>query len=122
MAATINCSKFCGDVAYLEAEAMEFGLQVAGNAKLPSLIVETDSQEVAGFVNNEQSSMKEIVWVVAAIQSLMENFNQIKFQHIPRSCNVFAHSLAKLALEKCEQIVWMGSDPSELMFVFASSN
>lgn len=92
-------------MAYVEAEAMEFGLEVAGNAKLPSLIVETDSQEVAGFVNNKQSSIKEIFWVVAAIQSLMKKFNQIKVQHIPRSCNVFAHSLAKLALEKCEKVI-----------------
>ncbi|KAH9762740.1 putative reverse transcriptase/RNA-dependent DNA polymerase [Citrus sinensis] len=121
VAAAINCSKFCGDVAYVEAEAIEFGPQVVGNAKLPFLIVETDSQEVVGFVNNKQSSMKEIFWVVAAIQSLMKNFNQIKVQHIPRSYNAFAHSLAKLALKKCEKIIWMGSDPSELMFVFPSS-
>ena len=73
--------------------------------------VETDSQEVAGFVNNKQSSMKEISWVVASIQSLMKKFNQVKVQHIPRSCNAIAHSLAKLALEKCEKVVWMGSDP-----------
>ncbi|KAH9712392.1 putative reverse transcriptase/RNA-dependent DNA polymerase [Citrus sinensis] len=111
VAAAINFSKFFGDVAYVEAAAMEFGLQVAGNANLPSLIVETDSQEVAGFVNNRQSSMTEIWWVVAAIQSLMKNFNQIKVQHIPRSCNTIAHSLTKLALEKCENVkCCLGSD------------
>ncbi|XP_024033484.1 uncharacterized protein LOC112095607 [Citrus clementina] len=47
VAAAINCSKFCGDVAYVEAEAIEFGPQVVGNAKLPFLIVETDSQELS---------------------------------------------------------------------------
>ena len=109
--AAINCSKFCGDVAYVEAEAMEFSLQVAGNAKLPSLIVETNSQEVVGFVNNRQNNMKEIFWVVAAIQSLMKNFTQIKVQYIPRSYNAIAHFLAKLAIEKCENVVWMGSYP-----------
>ncbi|KAL9450376.1 hypothetical protein AB3S75_012168 [Citrus x aurantiifolia] len=122
VAAAINCSQFCGDVAFAEAEAMEFGLQVAGNAKLSSLIVETDSQEVAGFVNNRQSSMKEIFWVVAAIQSLMKNFTQIKVQYTSKSCNVIAHSLAKLVIEKCKNVVWMGTYPSELMYLFTSFN
>lgn len=44
---------FLGDVAQVEAEAMECGLQVAGDAGLSRLIVETDSREVANFVNNK---------------------------------------------------------------------
>lgn len=54
---------------------MELGLQVAGNAKPSSFIFETDSQEVADFVNNGQSSMKEIFWVVSEIQNLMKYQN-----------------------------------------------
>lgn len=118
--AGIKSSKFFGDVAYVEAEAMELGLKVAGNAKLSTLIVETDSQEVANFVNNRQGRMKEIHWVISEILSLMKDFNQIKVQYVSRSCNAIAHSLAKLALERCEDVVWMGSYPSELMSLFAS--
>lgn len=59
----------------MEGEAMELGLQVAGNAKTSSFIFETDSQEVADFVNNGQSSMKEIFWVVSEIQNLMKYQN-----------------------------------------------
>lgn len=62
-------------MAYMEGEAMQLGLQVAGNAKPSSFIFETDSQEVADFVNNGQSSMKEIFWVVSEIQNLMKYQN-----------------------------------------------
>lgn len=75
IAATIRSSKFYEDMAYMEGEAMELGLQVAGNAKPSSFIFETDSQEVADFVNNGQSSMKEIFWVVSEIQNLMKYQN-----------------------------------------------
>lgn len=44
---------FLGDVAHVEAKAMECGLQVAGDAGLSCLIVETDSSEVANFVNTK---------------------------------------------------------------------
>lgn len=93
---------------------MEWGLQVAGNAGLSRLTIEINSQEVANFVNNKQSNMKEIVWVVSEIQNLIKDF-QIKIQYMPRSCNVIAHSLTKLALKRCENVVSMGLCPSELM-------
>lgn len=75
IAAKIRSSKFYEDMAYMEGEAMQLGLQVAGNAKPSSFIFETDSQEVADFVNNGQSSMKEIFWVVSEIQNLMKYQN-----------------------------------------------
>lgn len=54
------------------------------------------------------------------IQNLLRSFNHIKIQYITRSCNAIAHSLAKLALERCENFVWTGSYPAELMYLFAS--
>lgn len=68
---------------------MELGLQVAGNAKPSSFIFETDSQEVADFVNNGQSSMKEIFWVVSEIQNLMKYQNSSIYLDIVMQLLIF---------------------------------
>ncbi|KAH9680916.1 reverse transcriptase domain-containing protein [Citrus sinensis] len=46
IAAAVKVSKFYGDVCFAEAEAVEWGLQVARNACIKSLIVESDAQEI----------------------------------------------------------------------------
>ncbi|KAH9716529.1 TPR REGION domain-containing protein [Citrus sinensis] len=53
-AAAIKLSKFNGDVAFVEAEAMEWGIQIAEKAGARCLNVESDSQEVVNFVNNRR--------------------------------------------------------------------
>ena len=72
--AAIKISKFHGDVSYAEAEAMDWGMLVAREAKVKTVIVESDSQGVVSFVNNKQGSRYEIYWVVSEIQKLKENF------------------------------------------------
>ena len=37
-----------------------------------------------------------------------------------RSCNAITHSLIKLALERSESVVWVGSYPSEIMYLLNS--
>ncbi|KAH9685647.1 putative reverse transcriptase/RNA-dependent DNA polymerase [Citrus sinensis] len=118
-AAAIKLSKFHEDVSYAEAEAMEWGMLVAREAKVKAVIVESDSQGVVSLVNNKQGSRSEIYWVVSEIQKLAENFECVSIKYTPRSCNVIAHSLAKLALEKCETVVWKGSYPSQVMYLFS---
>ena len=119
-AAAIKLSKFHEDVSYAEAEAMEWGLLVAREARVKAVIVELDSQGVVRLVNNKQGSRSEIFWIVSEIQKIMENFERvsIKFRH--RSCNTIAHSLAKLVLEKCEFVVWKGSYPPQVMYLFST--
>ena len=47
----------------------------------------------------------------------------IEVQHIPRSYNAIAHSLAKLVLDHYfEIVVWLGSFPTEIMNVFILLN
>ena len=47
MAAAVKTSRFYGDVSYAKGEAIRWRLQVAENAGLASLIIETNSQMVA---------------------------------------------------------------------------
>ncbi|KAH9782560.1 reverse transcriptase domain-containing protein [Citrus sinensis] len=122
IAAAIKISKFNGDVAFAEAEALEWGLQIARNASAKALIVESDAQSVVKLVNNKQGGKSEIFWIISEIQNLMRNFELVSINYTHRSRNAIAHSLAKLALEKCENVVWMGSYPSQLMYLFSSSN
>ena len=101
IAAAIKVSRFYGEAAYAEAEAeaIDWGLQIADRASLSSLVVESDAQEVVQLVNNNQGCKSEIYWIISEVQSMLENFNSISVQYTHRSCNVLAHSLAKLALE-----------------------
>ncbi|KAH9666470.1 putative reverse transcriptase/RNA-dependent DNA polymerase [Citrus sinensis] len=119
-AAAIKISKFHEDVSYAEAEAMEWGMLVAREAKVKAVIVESDSQGVVNLINNKQGSISEIYWVVSEIQKLAENFECVSIKYTPRSCNVIAHSLVKLALKKRETIVWKGSYPSQVMYLLSS--
>ena len=72
---------------------------MAKNAALASLIIETDSQMVADLIYNRKGRKNEIYWVISEIQDKIKNLHNVKFQHIPRSCNEIANSLAKLTLD-----------------------
>ena len=107
--AAIKVSKFFGDVSFAEAEAIKWGMQIARDAHVRALIVESDPQGVVSLVNNMHGSRTEIYWVYSEIQSLMKQFEQVNIKYTHRFCNAIAHSLTKLALEKCKTVVWMGS-------------
>lgn len=104
-------SKFKGDVSYVEAEAAEWGLRIAKEAGLKAIILETDSQEVANLINKRKESSTEIFWRVQEIQAMMKDFSSFEAKHVPRSCNFCAHSIAKLALENSQSVVWWGNFP-----------
>ena len=72
---------------------------MAKNAALASLIIETDSQMVADLIYNRKGRKNEIYWVLSEIQDKTKDLRNVKFQHIPRSCNAIANSLAKLTLD-----------------------
>ena len=95
---------------------------MAKEALVKDLIVESDLQEVVNLVNNKEGSIFDIFWVVSEIQKLKENFDHVSFVYRHRSCNVIAHSLAKLALEKCENVVWKGSYPLQVMYLLSFLN
>lgn len=122
VAAAIKVTKFHGDVTHAGAEAMSWGLSIAKHAKLPNIIMESDSQETIDLVNSRKSSRTDIQWEISEVQSKMKEFNAVKVQHISRSCNTIAHSLAKRALESGETAICIVSYPSEIMYLFKSVN
>ncbi|KAH9649551.1 rnase h domain-containing protein [Citrus sinensis] len=60
IAAAVNRTPFYGNVAQAEAAAVNFGIQIAMEADLLPLTVETDCKEVFDFVFHKQSSRTEI--------------------------------------------------------------
>lgn len=51
-----------GDVAYMEAEAVNLGIQVAQIVKRQPMIVESDSKEVVDLARNRKGYLLEIFW------------------------------------------------------------
>ena len=98
-------------ITFAEAEAMSWGLNIVKHVGLPDIIIESNSQDVIDFVNNRKSSKTEIQWMISEVQNKMKDFNTIKVGHTSRSYYAISHSLAKLGLERCETIVWVGSCP-----------
>ena len=60
-----------------EAEAILWGLQVAKQVYLSSLIVESDCKEVAELLNNTNDSRTEIHWILSNIHRESMKFQQV---------------------------------------------
>ncbi|KAL9441066.1 hypothetical protein AB3S75_019689 [Citrus x aurantiifolia] len=118
MAAGIKAVNFNGGVSIVEAEAAEWGVQIAQQMGMQSIILETDSQEAADLINNRERNLTEIGWTISEIQSLKKTFSSFETNYVPRACNISAHLLAKVALEKLESFVWMKNFPPEISHVF----
>lgn len=95
---------------------------MAKNVGLVALIIETNSQMVADLINNRRGSKNEIFWVISEIQDKTKELCNGKVQHSLRSCNVIAHTLAKLAFVYSNTVVWLDSFPMEITNVFTSLN
>ena len=75
---------------------------------------------VADLINNRKGSKNEIYWVILEIQDKLKDLHNVKCHYTPRSCNAIAHSLASLAFDHLEAVVWLDSFPIEIMNVFNS--
>ena len=83
------------------------GLQVALKAGAASVDLESDSKDAIELINNKMCTLTETFWVIFDILETKKCFQNFKVQHVPRSCNIVAHSMAKLALRKLDCFVWL---------------
>ncbi|KAH9800274.1 hypothetical protein KPL71_000599 [Citrus sinensis] len=116
--AAVKSTKFQDNVTAAEAEAVKWGLEIALEARLATVIIETDCIEVANLANSKTSSRKEIMWTISDIHSYKEKFQSLSIQHVPRCCNSCAHSLAKRALRSLETVTWKDNFPPDVLFCF----
>ena len=69
------------------------------------MIVEIDSQVVADLVLARKITKAEIFGIVSKVQEMMKRLKHVKLQHTPRTCNGFAHTLAKLVLDYSDSLI-----------------
>lgn len=65
-------------------------------------------------------TLTETFWVIFDILETKKSFQNFKAQHVPRSCNIVAHSMAKLALRKLDSFVWLDEIPADVLCLLAS--
>lgn len=118
VAAAMKTTIFLDKVDYAEAEATQFGLEIAEQAGCIPVIMESDSQEVVSLMSCKKSTRTEIFWVVAEVHDRIKRLKHVKVQYTPRNCNSVAHSLAKLALELNDFVCWVDDIPDQFLYLF----
>ena len=98
LAVGIKQAQFRERISLAEAEAILWGLQVAKQVSSFSLLVESDCKEVVELLNNTKGSRTEIHWILSDVHRKSKEFQQVQFSFISRTCNTYAHALAKFAL------------------------
>ena len=81
-----------------KASAVLRGLQLAFDASLLPIEIESDALEVVNLVNSECDISAEIGLVVSDIRDLLSQSGNVSISHVSRRVNVVAHSLARMAL------------------------
>ena len=119
LGAAVRSTSFQEDVTAAEVEAIKWGMEMAKEARLMDVIVETDCMEVVNLANNETSCRTEILWTISEIQECKAGFQSIQIQHVPRCCNKFAHSLAKRALKSSESVMWLETPQADVLTCFS---
>lgn len=69
----VKKSRFFNCVAFAEAEATNWGIEIAENAACNPLVVESDCQEVVNLITGKKSSKLEIGWIISEAQQRIKN-------------------------------------------------
>lgn len=80
IAAAVKISQLWMDVAYAEAEAMEWGLMATKEVAVSHMIMETACQELADLVSNNKRSRTEFFRAISEIQNQSKLFKKVRFQ------------------------------------------
>ena len=106
------CSYLQGHYSVEEVEAMaiERGLLLAKELKLPHIILESDALNVVSNITAANSS-GWLGHVYHGILGLLSSFSSWNVKHAKRDYNKAAHILAQYARQKEESYVWEGVCP-----------
>ena len=109
--------KFQGNISLVETQAVKQGMEVAKEASFTNVIFETDCSEVADLTNNKTSNRIEIWWTTSQIQRSKHYFQSAIVQHVPKHCNILAHSLAKRAFRSPKAVIWLDGFPANILYL-----
>jgi hypothetical protein len=77
-----------------------------------SVWLEGDCLEVAQAINSEEVAWGQYGPLINESKQFLEQLQNWKLVHVPRTCNVVAHKLARLALMYSDELIWHGETPS----------
>ena len=98
------------DVETTEALAIEVGILLATELKLPQVLIELDSL-IAVQVVNSGSCHGIMGPVIHGVLNLLNQFKSWKVLHLKRDYNKVAHELAQYARKAGMSQTWFGSEP-----------
>ncbi|KAL5766302.1 hypothetical protein ACOSP7_016919 [Xanthoceras sorbifolium] len=96
------------------AQAIHHGMVLPAESSLLPALVESDSFLVINLILLRAPIRSEIGLIIDGILDLQDSFGFINFVFSPRSTNMVAHSLAKMALVHAIDIVLMEEVPPSL--------
>lgn len=114
VAAGVSHASLKGSVNLAEAEVVQWGIKVAREAALNSVIIETACLEVAELIDETRGSRTKIFWTISDIRNQSKQFQSVAVKHVSRNCNAYAYSLVKFALENNSPNIWVNSIPAEV--------
>ncbi|XP_042988698.1 uncharacterized protein LOC122316231 [Carya illinoinensis] len=109
-------------VVEVEALAILRGLQFCIHLGIHNLIIESDSLLVVREFNMQGSSKATFGNVIREAKELMTRFGICEVQHVSRSYNKAAHSLAKFGLSVQNINLWWGAYPSVISNILWSDS
>lgn len=96
VAATVQMVLYKGNVDCMEAEVVNFDIQVAQNANFMPMIIEPDSKEVVDLSCNRKGSITIIFWTVATIQASLNGVHPTCSERFQYYCSWFSKESIRL--------------------------
>ncbi|KAF7831415.1 uncharacterized protein G2W53_013748 [Senna tora] len=109
--AFISSTPKLGDVALIEALAVERGVRVAMEAGVKNLIIESDAQLVVDMLNSNCKHSSMLGTVCLKFLDLRCGLDEVVFKWIPRVCNKAADCMSSVAKTLTHDRIWSVSVP-----------
>lgn len=101
----------------LMAEACELqnSLQWLKSFPLRDATIELDAQLIVNAINNSEDMLSYFGIIIDDCKSLLSSLDKVKIMYIPRSANIVAYELAKIAGFMSGRVEWGCVPPSSLL-------
>ncbi|KAG6639485.1 hypothetical protein CIPAW_10G104100 [Carya illinoinensis] len=107
--------KHVADLVIAEVFALWRAMKLCEDLHFRNVQLEGDALSVVKVVNSLEVNWEWHGQLIEDLKAILHNRGNWKVVHVKRSCNNVAHSLAKLALNASEELVWMEDHPKEVL-------
>lgn len=104
--------QFVGKAITAEVLAIRVALENAKQNGWAKVHILSDTKNVVEMICKKLVVLWEIETTCEDIWMLVSLFEDVHIIHIPRSCNMLAHNLAKFYISLLDKVVWFSSFPN----------